>query len=148
MVTIKQIDKHLNTFANDHLQIHRYQFVDHFLEINTSGVTNYPLMGIAPISGKVEKGQVSYQFEIMICDLVQKGDGDWLDVLNDMQRVASDIVTELRQGGMSGKYDWQMQENISMTAFKEKWDEEVTGWSFRVTLVSDFFYDQCSIPTT
>lgn len=146
MVTIKQINKHLNTFANNHLQIHGYHF-GMFYDINTSGTTNYTLMAVQPESSEVRKGQMMYTFTIAVADLVQKGDGDWVDVLNDTQRIASDIVTDLRQGGLAGTYDWTMQENVPMTFFKERWDEEVTGWSFRVTLVSDFDYNQCAIPT-
>ena len=147
MVTIKQINKHLNTFADDHLQIHGYHF-GQFYNIATSGTTNYPLLAVQPEGSQIEKGQVKYQFTIAIADLVQKGDGDWVDILSDMQRIAVDAITEIRQGGLANTYDWTMQENITMTTFKERWDEEVTGWSFPVTLVSDFSYDRCAIPTT
>lgn len=147
MVTIKQINKSLNTFANNHQQIHSYHF-GQFYDINTSGTTNYPIMAVQPETTEVRKGQIMYGFTIAVADLVQKGDGDWVDVLNDTQRIASDIVTELRQGGIGHSYDWQMQEGVTMNSFKERWDEEVTGWSFKVVLISDFDYNRCAIPTT
>ncbi len=146
MVTIKQINKHLNTFADNHLQIHGYHF-GQFYDINTSGVTNYPLMAVQPESSAIRKGEMEYEFTIAIADIVQKGDGDWVDVLNDMQRIASDIVTEVRQGGLAGTYDWTLTEGVSMTSFKERWDEEVTGWSFRLKITTDWTYDKCAIPT-
>lgn len=147
MVTIKQIYKHLNTFANDHLQINSYHF-GMFYDINTSGTTSYPIMAVQPEGSEVRKGQMMYSFTIAVADLVQKGDGDWVDILNETQRVASDIVTEIRQGGMGHSYDWQMEEGVTMTSFKERWDDEVAGWSFRVTINTDFDYNRCAIPTT
>ena len=146
MVTIKQINKHLNTFADNHLQIQGSHF-GQFYDINTSGTINYPLMAVQPESSNIVKGEMSYEFTVAIADIVQKGDGDWVDILNDMQRIASDIVTEVRQGGFAGTYDWTMQEGINMTSFKERWNEEVTGWSFKIKIKTDWDYNQCAIPT-
>ena len=145
MVTIKQINKHLNTFADDHLQIHSYQF-GYIYDMATSGTIDYPLMFVQPESSGVRKGEMEYKFTVFIMDLVQKGDGDWIDVLNDMQRIASDIVTEIRQGGFAGTYDWTLSEGVNMTSFKERWDEEVTGWSLNITIKTDWDYNQCAIP--
>jgi len=40
-----------------------------------------------------------------------------------------------------------MQEGINMTSFKERWNEEVTGWSFKIKIKTDWDYNQCAIPT-
>ena len=147
MVTIKQINKHLNTFADDHLQIHSYGFGD-LWEIATSGTINYPLMWVEPLGSAVRKGEVEYRFRILIMDLVQKGEGDEIDVLSDTHRIGVDIATEIRQGGFEGSYDWTLFGDVGMEDFTERFDEEVTGWSLTLTIKTDWSFDQCAIPTS
>src|SRR3990167_583685 len=146
MVTLKQINKHLNAFADSHLQIHSYGFGD-LWEIATSGTTNYPLMWVEPTGSSVRKGEVEYKFRVLIMDLVQKGEGDEVDVLSDMHRIGVDIVTEMRQGGLAGTYEWELFGDVSMDDFTERFDDEVTGWTINITIKTDWDYNQCSIPT-
>ncbi len=147
MVTIKQINKHLNTFADNHQQIHSYGFGD-LWEIASSGTINYPLMWVEPLGSTVRKGEIEYRFRILIMDLVQKGEGDETDVLSDTHRIGVDIATEIRQGGLGHSYEWELFGDVTMEDFTERFDEEVTGWGLGVTIKTEWDYNRCSIPTT
>ena len=94
---------------------------------------------------EVKKGEIGYKFEFIIMDLVQTGEGNERDVLNDTHQILTDVLSELKWGGYTGidiKTD-----GFSTTSFTEKFDDMVSGWMCDITIWTEYDWNSCTIPT-
>jgi len=146
-IKIADVFKHI---ADVHLQIHSYGF-GVLSDIASSGTIDYPLLYVEPDGSIVRKGEVGFKFNILLMDIVQKGKSNEIDVLNDTHQIMIDILTELRIGGL-GKgtdYSFELKQNeITLTDFMERFDEEVAGWEAKITLWVEWDWNRCAIPKT
>lgn len=137
------------TIADNHKQIHSYGFGD-IANIATSGTINYAMMWVLPQGSTVRRGEVGYQFQILIMDLLRKDQSNLVDVLNDTHRIALDVLAELAITGQDFQPTanaFQLKfEDVTMSDFIDRFDEEVAGWTMNITLWTAWDWDKCDIP--
>lgn len=110
------------------------------------GVTLWVDLGENVIAEKVD----SPKYTFLVMDSVNKGEENEDEVLSDTLRIAKDIIAVLRQPYYEAYF--QIQKNITLSDFTEKFDSEVSGWQFDITFNQVFIYDSCqanisSLPT-
>lgn len=150
MTTLKKIEGHFKTIAANHLQINTYEYGD-IWNVATSGTINYPLLFVSPEGSIVKTGEVGYKYRLYVMDVVQKGKDNEVDAASDTHQILLDVLTELNAGGIQatgGDYEFELKlDNISITDFTEKFDDEVAGNFCDITLWVEWYNDQCAIPT-
>lgn len=142
MTTYNQIDVALNRIATAHKQINSYGHGD-LWEIASSGTINYPMMWVVDKPANISNGAMSYNFSVLIMDRVDKGERIEKEVLSDTFLMASDVLVEL------GHPDWPFAFNIfnsNPEPFTERFDDEVAGWAFDISLKVPFTGSSCDTP--
>src|SRR3990167_1533469 len=133
----------LKEIAEKHKQISTFGFGD-IWEIASSGDITYPMLFASPDGAVYGRGEVGNKFKILVMDKVVSGEFNETDVLSDTQRILLDVMAELKNNSR----DIHLRhEQITLTDFTERFDDEVAGWSADVTLWVDFDGSRCDIPT-
>jgi hypothetical protein len=83
------------------------------------------------------------QFNVLVCDLVDTGERNELDVLSDTRQILRDLVAWYRQQH-SAAYIVEFQGSI--TPFTERFAERVSGHALTIRLRQPYDYDSCEIP--
>ena len=150
MTTLKQIEANFKSIADSHAMINFYEYGD-IWNVATSGTINYPLLFVSPEGSTAKKGEVGYKYRIFTMDLVQKGKDNEVDASSDTHQMLLDVLTELFKGGQQGTgstYAFELKlDNISISDFTEKFDDEVCGHFCDITLWVEWDNNQCAIPT-
>jgi hypothetical protein len=144
MVTKNNIQTWFNDFADNHTQLKDYGYGD-FSDISMERATTYPLMWVSPQPCTIEGNQISYVYTIAIADRVDKERLNAVEVESDTFQICLDILAAANDQATIS--EWQLLETSTLTPFFETWKDEVEGHMVTLTLVVDFNYDKCQIPT-
>jgi len=144
MVTKNNIQIWFKDFASNHTQIKEYGYGD-FSDISMESSTTYPLMWVSPQPCSIEGNQISYSYTIAIADRCDKERNNAVEVESDTFQICLDILAGAND--QANAIGWELAETSTLTPFFEKWKDEVEGHMVTVTLIVDFDYDKCSIPT-
>lgn len=145
LVTHNTIITNLRAIASAHNQINNFG-VGHISEISTSGVVDYAQMWVEPVTSSFEKGKIGREFNIYILERCFKDQGNVTEVLSDMEQIAMDIISQL---DTPTTYDWFIEQGAtwSLEPLYPDWgDEEVGGWTFKVTIWAKWDRNRCAIP--
>ena len=148
--------------GNKHQQIATVTTGDIY-DIDLEKNTKYPLMHINPTSVQANNSSLSFNFQIFIMDMVGIKN-DWTtstavnktnekEVLSDCLSNSVDIIGILRHS----KYQSQAMDDIntpiyfssvgqSLEPFTERFDNDVTGWVFSITVEAENDFQTCTIP--
>ncbi len=153
--TKNQVITQLRQLAESHLQIRGFGYGDKW-ELETAltkddGTTiglvhpiKQPFMWVTPIIARVTEGSLFYDFEIIVGDLVKKGESNELEVESDTLLICLDVLSKLNDE----EYTWSLSRQSNLHPFTEKWDSEFTGHIMNVSLEFMFDYNYCQIPFT
>lgn len=149
MTTLINIIDNLRIIGTTHRQINSYG-IGYAEDICSSGTTNLPLMFTEPFGVIPQKGQVGFQFNIFILDLVQKGTNNRMDVYSDTNLIALDVLAKLREDGLGAGSTYKFELKQNETTFKQirelVFDEEIAGWQMTLTLWVDWDWNKCATP--
>ena len=145
-VTLNQIYALFRKIGNDNSFIQTTTIGDIF-EVDLVETT-YPLMHVGTESANYDTSTLTYNFQVLVMDLVKKDESNEEDVLSDMLQVIGDVLSVLLNSDYDTDYiDFrhaiQVQESISCEPFTERFDNEVTGWTASVSIVVDFDASSC-----
>ena len=146
-MTLNQLIQKLNDFATAHQQVHSIGFGD-LWEIEASGAKNAVTMWANVVNGAVDINgkQSSIDFRVCIMDLVKKDESNENEVLSDTYLIGLDLVAYLNNNSNWDSYT--IANNITMTPFTERFDNDWSGWIIDFTLTNRFLSDYCQIPLT
>lgn len=142
-VTFLNLYDVFKTIASNHRQINTFGFGETW-DIATSGTVNYPYLWVIPKDSTIRTGEIGFNFEFIMMDLVQKGTDNLNDVHSDTHQSLCDVLSRLRQGGYN--FNIKRDSEIRITPFEDDTDDEVAGWSGPVTIWVDWDFDSCSTP--
>ena len=134
--------------GNAHLQIQKVTSGDIF-DIDLDKNTKFPLMHINPTTTEVGKNELTMNFQIFICDLVEPDESNEQEVLSDTQQIAVDIIsifqhseTLYSSGNLSQGQEARYWTNDSFTLepFTERFDNSLTGWVFTLPVIVENTY--------
>lgn len=150
MTTIVKIHDHFKSIATTNAMINSFEYGD-IWNIATSGTINYPMLFVSPEGSTAKKGEIGFKYRVFTMDRVEKGKDNEVDAASDTHRILMDVLTELFKGGQQASgadYDFELKlDNITITDFTEKFDDEVCGHFCDITLWTEWIADQCAIPT-
>jgi hypothetical protein len=146
MVTLNQDIEILKNFALKHKGINTFYFGDEW-EVGASNPIVYPLMNAILQSSVSAKGVISRKYLIVISDLVNKDESNENQVLSDTEQICYDLPMYLRGVVNSGLLStFKVVEDISLTDFTERNDDEVSGHFFEITMSSHIGNASCNLP--
>jgi len=135
-------------------------------DIDLEKNTLYPLMHLNPVNVQTGPSTLTYNFQIFIMDLVSER-ANWTpanfpsannlsnqqEVLNDTLQIATDIIGIFRHS------EWQSalvndinapvyfaEGEFNLEPFSERFDNEVTGWVFPISIIVENDFQTCNIP--
>ena len=122
-------------------------------DIDLEKNTKYPLMHLNCTSVAAATFGLTYNFQILIMDLVEPDNANEQDVYNDVLQTCIDIIAIFRNS------KWQSQLTLDIDApvyftegdytlepFTERFDQSVTGWVFQIGIVVANDFQSCVIP--
>ena len=135
-------------------------------DIDLAKNTLFPLMHINAVNVTTGQSTLTYNFQIFIMDLVSEK-SNWTttniqsaqklsnnqEVLNDCLQICTDIIGIFRHS------KWQSQLSLDIDAgvyfaegeftiepFSERFDNELTGWVFPLSIIVENNFQTCNIP--
>lgn len=143
-MTLNQVIKKLNEIADNHQQINHFFFGETF-DFASSGVVNCPVMIAVLQPLPYSKNTLTYNFNIIIGDIVHKDLSNKTEVLSDTLQIALDVIYKLQDP----TYDWILDNvnNITLNDFEDEYDIELYGYFFEIRLKVASPFDRCAIPT-
>jgi len=171
-------NKTYNNVINTLLRIGEYHdqisttSVGDIWEINLEKMQKMPLLHINPISVVTGDSQLTYNFQIFICDLVSEKE-NWTqnnaganftklvktlsneqDVFNQTLQIATDFIGMLRHSerqSLAGVNDinapiYFTQDQFTIEPFQERFDNLLCGWTFTIGIKVMNDFDACAVP--
>lgn len=145
MKSFIQIYDQVKTIATAHRQINTFGHGQEW-DRASSGTTNYPMFWAVPKGSRIRKGEIGYEFEFIVQDLLRKDYGNLEDGLSDTLQTLTDVLSKLKFGNYDG-IDLKVEE-FSAEPFIEGTEDECLGWICRVIIWTDYNWNSCAIPTT
>ena len=150
-VTLEQLYDLFRSIGQKHLFIQTTTIGDIF-EVDLVETT-YPLMHVGTQTASFSKGQISYRFQLIVMDLVNKDENNEEEVLSDMLQIIGDVLSVLINSDYDSDFvdfrnEVRISESISCEPFTERFDNEVTGWTATVDIAVQFDSSACgsSVP--
>lgn len=148
--TVNQLISVFKDVATRHYQINGFGIGDDW----ESGATEnmHPVLWVNPVTASMPSSDNGYKtfeidFDIRIFDLVSKDESNENDVLSDCIDILKDIISEFKRHPYYVNSQLNIIDDISFEAFTEELDEEVSGWSCEITLMTPILNSFCGIPS-
>ena len=142
-MTLNQIKKKLNDLADAHLQIKSFGWGDSW-EFEADGGVNASTMWVIPRGFNIEAKAITYNFNILFMDLVDKDEANETEVLSDQTLICMDILSQLDEESESD--DFTIVKNNSAEFFTERFDNEWSGVYIDLGIRVNYLRNNCNIP--
>jgi len=142
MITKNILYKYFKDFADNHLQIKDYGYGD-LWEISSSQATQYPLFWVSPQPSSISGNEITYNFNILIGDRLEDGDGNKVEVESDTFQIGLDLLATLNINR-----DVDLDKNNTLTPFIHDFKDRIAGHLITISVTADFDYNECAVPTT
>ena len=148
--TVNQLISVFKDISTRHYQINGFGIGDNW-ENGASEEKIHPVLWINPTTANMPESENGYKtfeidFEVRVFDLVGKNEGNENEVLSDCIDILKDIIAEFKGHPYYTNSQLNIVDDISFEAFTEDLDEEVSGWSCDITLMTPILNSFCGIP--
>jgi len=141
-ITLNQLLSKLNQLQQSHIQLNDYEFGS-LSNFGASRAIKYPIMWVDAQPTSFAERQTSISIQVLIADLIMKGQENEAEVLSDTLQIFSDIVSALVRESV---LDFTINENLQATPFVDRFDDEVGGWVATLVFQTPNPYDTCAFP--
>ena len=155
--TLNNVIDTLKCVGEGHKQIKAVTTGD-IWDIDLNKNTLFPLFHINLINVNAGKGQMQYNFQLVIADVVEPNEAEnEQEVLSDTLSIALDIVSIFRNGETLYHYNtangteqarYWTTDDFTLEPFTERFDNTLSGFTLDLPIVIEWVYDTCNIPTT
>ena len=147
MITFRNVVGYLETIAEKHYMINSFHsgFMDE-VDINKLGATDYVILYAEPGTAVIDKGVLTYNFNIYVLDMINEEVGDApnkerlgrLDTLSENLQIMQDVINEFHQN-LHPDLSWVDGEvllNLPINAepFTARFDNLLSGWSAAISM--------------
>lgn len=142
-MTLNQVITELKKIANLHHQINSVFFGDTWNRLSESEIV-YPacFMNMSDNYNYMKK-EVEYKFSIVLLDRQVSENSNEFEVLNDMDMIAQDLITQIR----APKQKWISNDLVSIVPFVETEADLLAGVKFDLSITLPFYNNRCNIPS-
>jgi hypothetical protein len=135
MITIKSNYNFFKQIADKHKLIHSFGYgeiedIEPFIGTNKL----YPMMWVNLISTSVTDSLINREYNIIIGDLELNGRENYIDITNQTEQIALDILNTIYQNGQN-TYD--VYGIPTLMPFQEDFSETLAGTTLNFTIQSD-----------
>ena len=147
-VTLRMLYDVFTDAFNAQGQLASISFGDIF-EVDLTQSGKYPMMHVSTETADYDTGNLVYNFQIIVMDLVNKDESSEDDVLSDTLEMIGDVISRIRHSALDADVDdfrntIRLQDSISCEPFTERFDNEVTGWTASVSIEVEFNAGACT----
>tara|TARA_R110001632_G_scaffold106562_1_gene216081 strand:- start:54 stop:542 length:489 start_codon:yes stop_codon:yes gene_type:complete len=147
-VTLKMLYEVFEEAFSLEPQLTTITFGDIF-EVDLAKNSIYPIMHVSTDTASYDTGSLTYSFQVIVMDLVNKDENNEHDVLSDMLEVIGNIISHIRNSALVSEVDdfrntIRLQDSISCEPFTERFDNEVTGWTANISIEVEFNASACA----
>lgn len=152
MLTLNNLISKLNTIATNHLQIKHFGYGDlwEILEKNSLEPMDYPIMWVVIQTANTTNATMTYNFTVVVGDLVNKDESNELEVQSDTILICKDIISEIKALADDDTEDIYFDSNNDtqwvLNPFTERFDDELSGWSFDFAITIPYTNSDCVTP--
>lgn len=146
-VTLKMLYKMLQDIGTTHNQINTTTIGDIF-EVDLVEST-YPLFHVSTSTTNFAQHTMTYNFQLIVMDLVSKDESNENDVLSDTLETIGDIISIIKNQTATFQLipDFETEvaisPNVACEPFTERFDNEVSGWTANISIEVSFNASQC-----
>lgn len=139
------VEQQLGTFPN-HSEIKTFGWGD-LSDINTINIEGI-LMYVVPLSKEfVTENYSKYKFDIYFLDVVNSEIDNRLDILENTQAVATDILKKLGSNHFKKHYNFNLKSNSDLNVVLFDFEQNCLGWT--ISTYSDVYEgSECKINMT
>jgi hypothetical protein len=141
-LTINRLITYFKNIATQHKQIRSFNYGPLFDVSNIPNVV-YPLLYMVPQSSTITPGNLHLVHKLYMIDLVDKNDGNRLDISSDMFSILLGIRGYIQK-------DFSIEilpaKETAIEPIFEKFDDEVAGWVMELPLDLNWYADVCIEP--
>jgi hypothetical protein len=107
----------------------------------------FPLMYVVPQNSIQKFGYMTFQFDVIVMDIIERDLSNQVDVLSDTNQILDDIISQFRLsvtdslGNFNSKY--YLQNPVMCTPFLEKYTDLTGGWSATISIDIMDSLDRC-----
>ena len=147
--TVNQLISVFKDIATRHYQINGFGIGDDWE--NGATEKTHPVLWINPVTASMPSTDNGYKtfeidFEVKLFDLVSKDESNENDVLSDTIDILKDIIIEFKGHPYYVNSQLNIINDIDFESFTEEFDEEVSGWSCEISLMTPVLNNFCGIP--
>ena len=173
--TYNNVINTLKNVGDNHYQIQTTTVGD-IWQVDLAKETKFPLMHINPVNVTTGQAQLNYNFQIFVMDLVSEKEswtnnapvpainfqsavrlGNEQEVLSDCLSICVDLIGIFRHSRQQSANAGTNADDINapiyftdgeftLEPFSERFDNEVTGWVFTLTVEVVNTFQTCNIP--
>ena len=110
----------------------------------------YPYMFVIPNNATQEFGFMTYEFNIIIADLVDRDLNNMIDGWSDTNQILDDIISQFRLSVTDSlgnfNQDYYLDDMVDCSPFIEKYDDMLIGWTGTLRIQVKTPLDRCDAP--
>jgi hypothetical protein len=150
MITLNQLIILYKDIAARHKQVNDFAAVQDF-NIGADSTHSYPILVVNPTSANLPRTQAGYTsfttvFDLQVIDLVNKDNGNRMDILSDTQEILNDVVNEFNTHPYYIDAGIDTINNITFTPLRGVYDSDVDGWKISMELEHPNKLSYCGNP--
>jgi len=104
---------------------------------------DYPYAFLQPLQHSLQKGKVAYNFNLIMMEQCENDPTEVIKAQSNCQQYIQDVLAEIYYN-YDQKYDFTL--NSSLTPFKEKYDDTVSGMTANIQIEIPMILDDCIAP--
>ena len=104
---------------------------------------DYPYAFLQPLQHSLQKGKVTYNFNLIMMEQCKNEPNAVIQAQSNCQQYIQDVLAEIYYN-YDQKYDFTL--NSSLTPFKEKYDDTVSGMTANISIEIPMILNDCVAP--
>jgi hypothetical protein len=157
-INFKSIIDDFRLLSNYHKQINSFGFGDitefGYLTDSRDKESNpdnqspyYPLMFVVPNTATQELQYMTYEFNVIVADIIERDLDNMIDVLSDTNQILDDIISQFRLSVTNSlgnfNQNYYLDDAVTCIPFIEAYQDLLAGWSgtFRIKIMTPL--DRC-----
>jgi hypothetical protein len=157
-INFKSIIDDFRLLSNYHKQINSFGFGDitefgyltdsRDKELNPDNQSPYyPLMFVVPNTATQELQYMTYEFNVIVADIIERDLDNMIDVLSDTNQILDDIISQFRLSVTNSlgnfNQNYYLDDAVTCIPFIEAYQDLLAGWSgtFRIKIMTPL--DRC-----